>query len=371
MRTSDTGTPAPGFLRWGIYGLAVLLTFLLIWLLGFILADIGRLEGPDFQAVSRGHVAPALTNRAAALEQQIRDLEVQVSHQREVQQNLQRSMSNARETMQQMMDLHRLSLEQKLNPSDPEREALATSQKRFLDAQERFEQANEAISKSTQAQYDLNQELKSVRRQIEEQHQPARREFDQLLRRHRFKVASLKLAFIVPLFLLAAGAVHRFRASAYRPVTFAALAATFWKLGTVMFEHFPREFFKYIAIVTGLVIVLAFLLWMLRRSVRPGRATQLKRFREAYTAHRCPLCAHPIARGALKYAVWTRRGPRSLAPGAPAAGVEAASSYACPSCGAVLFETCGQCGSARHSLLPFCDTCGHEKAVRELEPQPA
>lgn len=368
MKTSDKGTAAPAFLRWGIHVLALLLTFLLVWLLGFLLADIGNLKGPDFAGISRSHVNPALADRATALETQINEIDVQVNHQREIQQNLQRSMSNARETMQQMMNLQRLSLEQKVTPNDTEREALATSQKRFLDAQERFEQANEAISKSNQTKYDLSQELKSVRRDIEEQHRPARQEFDQLSRRHRFKVASLKLAFIVPLFLGASWSVYRFRESPYRPIFFAALIATFWKLGTVMFDHFPREFFKYIAISAGIVIVLAFLLWMLRRSVRPGRATQLKRFREAYAAHHCPICAYPIARGALKYAVWTRKGPRLLAPDTAAPGAEDASRYACPSCGTRLFEKCEQCGSARHSLLPYCDGCGLEKPVRELEP---
>jgi hypothetical protein len=62
---------------------------------------------------------------------------------------------------------------------------------------------------------------------IDEQHRPARQESDQLSRRHRFKVASLKLAFIVPLFLLASWSVYRFRDSAYRPNCFAAVVATF------------------------------------------------------------------------------------------------------------------------------------------------
>lgn len=370
--TSKGATPGatpPAFLRWGIYLLATVLTFLLIWLLGFVLADIGDLKGPDFSVVSRGHVSPALTERAGALEREIREIDGQVGRQQEIQQNLQRSMSNARETMQQMMGLHRLSLEQKVTPSDTEREALATSQKRFLDAQERFEQANEAIRKSNQAKYDLGQELKTVRSQIDEQHRPARQEFDQRSRRHRFRVASLKLAFIVPLFLLASWSVYRFRESPYRPVCFAALGATFWKLGTVMFDHFPREFFKYIAISAGLLIVLAFLVWMLRRSVRPSRLAQLRRFREAYSAHHCPICAHPIARGALKYAVWTRKGPKLMAPGAAAPGPAEESRYACPSCGTLLFEKCEQCSAARHSLLPYCEGCGREKPVRELDLQ--
>jgi predicted RNA-binding Zn-ribbon protein involved in translation (DUF1610 family) len=369
VKSTNQDVAAPVTLRVGIYLLSTVLTFLLIWLLGFVLRDLGNLKGPDFREVSGRHVDPALAERVAALERQIGELDLQVGRQREIQQNLRQSMDNARETMQQMMSLHRLSLEQKVTPSDTEREALATSQKRFLDAQERFEQANEAISQSNRSKFDLNQEVKSVRSQIDDQNRPAQLEYDRLLRGHRLQVASLKLAFIVPLFLLASWAVYRYRRSPYRPVTYAVVLATFWKLGTVMFDHFPREFFKYIAISAGILIVVVFLIWMLRRSVRPGRLTRLKRFREAYAAHRCPLCAYPIARGALRYAVWTRKGPKLVTPTNAATRPEEPPTYACPSCGTKLFAKCEHCGSVRHSLLPYCDACGREKPVPELEPE--
>ena len=36
-----------------------------------------------------------------------------------------------------------------------------------------------------------------------------------------------------------------------------------------------------------------------------------------------------------------------------------------------LLEKCEHCGSARHSLLPFCDNCGREKQVEELAQESA
>lgn len=371
MQKTNTRAQAPFLLRSGIWLLATLLTFLLIWLLGFVLSDIDDLKGPDFSIVSQTYVSPALAERTTALEAQIRQIDLQVGRQREIQQTLQRSMDNARETMQQMMNLHRLSLEQKVTPNEPEREALATSQQRFLDAQDQFEQANAAIATSNQQKFDLNQELNAARAQAEEQLRPARQEYERLIRRHRVNIASLKLAFIVPLFLLASWLVYRFRDSSYRPALLALLAATFWKLGLVMFDHFPREFFKYIAILAGIGIVLAFLVWMLRRSLHPGRAIQLKRFREAYATHHCPICAYPIARGALKFAIWTRKGPQIQVPSATPPGTMEEARYACPSCGTQLFEKCEQCGDARHSLLPYCEHCGHGKSVPELEHEAA
>ena len=81
MKTPGKGTPAPAFFRWGTSFLAAVLTFPLIWLLGFVLANIGNLKGPGFPANSPGHVDPDLSERAAKLEREISEIDVQASHQ--------------------------------------------------------------------------------------------------------------------------------------------------------------------------------------------------------------------------------------------------------------------------------------------------
>jgi predicted RNA-binding Zn-ribbon protein involved in translation (DUF1610 family) len=304
------------------------------------------------------------------VQQQIEEIDTQIRHQQAIQSTLQRSMDNAREAMQEMISLHRLSLEQQLPPSETQQTALATAQSRFLDAQDRFETSNAEIAQSNQTKFDLNEQLRSLNEQIQSQEEPAREEYRELYQRHKLKVASFKLAFIVPLFLVAAALVHRCRRSPYRPICMAALVASFWKVGTVMFEHFPRDYFKYIAIVAAIGIVVAFLIWVLRKVSRPETATVLKRFREAYAEHHCPVCAYPIARGLLRYARWTRKGPIPLGSGESGNSPEA--EYACPSCGTHLFTTCEQCGSSRHCLLPYCDHCGAAKAVAALSnPSPS
>lgn len=357
---------APASLKWATYFLSTLLTFLIIWLLGFFLSDIGDLKGPDLQEVTQRHVDQNLVDRSTELQSQIRGIDSQIRRQREIQENLRQSMDNARATMEQMMSLHRLSLEQKVAPSDVDSEALATSQQRFLEAQNRFEEANREITNSSEQKYELNEELKSVTEQIELQRKPAREEFNRLVQSHRLKVASFKLAFIVPLFLLAAWLVYRFRESAYRTLFVSVLIASFWKVGTVMFDHFPRDFFKYIAILSAILIVVVFLIWVLIKAVRPGAETLLKRYREAYANHHCPICVYPIARGILKQAVWTRKGPKLVGTAAEMSESSLGSPYACPSCGTPLYEKCDKCEIQRHSLLPFCEHCGNEKQVSTL-----
>lgn len=353
---------APTALKWTVYLLSMTLTFLWIWLLGFVLSDIGDLEGPSYALVEENFVDATVIERSESLAEEIRDLEVQIRRQQEIQSTLRNSMDNARATMEQMMNLHRLSLERSVNPTQAQQDALAISQQRFIDSQESYAQANSAIATSNENKFNLSRELETVNQQLSEQRKPAAEEFGELQRSHRFKVASIKLAFIVPVFLIAAFLVHRKRESLFRPILFSILAASFWKVGTVMFEHFPREFFKYIAIAAAIIIVLSFLVWMLKRVARPDMELLVKRYREAYQRHRCPVCDYPIMRGSLKNAVWTRKGPKTSSL-IPSDSDRADDPYACPSCGSKLFENCTVCDKSRHSLLPFCDHCGDKKVV--------
>ena len=113
----------------------------------------------------------------------------------------------------------------------------------------------------------------------------------------------------------------------------------------------------WIAILAAIGILGAFLAWALRSSARPRKAALLKRHREAYQNHRCPVCDFPIFRGAFRQAVWTKRGPW-LPGGAP--GQAESSRYTCPSCGEALFDQCGDCGEVTQTLLPYCSACGRE-----------
>ncbi|MCB1065879.1 MAG: hypothetical protein KDN20_23545, partial [Verrucomicrobiae bacterium] len=249
-------------------------------------------------------------------------------------------------------------------PTEEERGALATAQQRFLEAQNRYEEANTEIARLNGERFDLTASLDEVQQQLTKQEEPAREKYEALSRKHQLKLASLKLALIVPVFTLAAWWFFRKRRSPYRLIPMAVFAAAFWKLGVVMHEHFPKEFFKYIAIAAGIAAVLAFLFWMLRRAAKPDQDLLLNRYREAYRAHHCAICAYPILRGPLKFAVWTRKGPqfpdRSSVANDQSKNDEAP--YSCPSCGTTLFESCESCGASRHSLLPFCEHCGAEKA---------
>lgn len=366
MSSAPVQRQPPLTLRIMIFLLGTLLTFLLVWLLGFLLRDIGNAPGPDYGAYANAHVDPALAKEVSETEATIEKINQQLQREQEIRDNASQSMQSAREAIDKMVDLHRLSLEKGVAPSAEQQTALAESQRRFLETQAEVQKADAEKSRLASDRYDLQQKLDADNQRVKEQSAPAEAEYAAAERSHSFKIAAFKLAAIVPIFLLSGGLTYRYRRSAYRPIFLAALIASFWKIGVVMHEHFPSEFFKYIAILAAIAVTLAFLVRLLRIAVRPRLNELLKRYREGYDRQRCPVCGYPMRRGPHRHAVWDGKGPRS-GRGDPVAVEAPEAPYNCPSCGTTLFEACGACGKVRHSLLPFCESCGAEFPLPGLE----
>ena len=347
---------------WGhrilVFGFGVLLTVLLVWLLGFVVSDIGDLPGPDFKAIERKYVSQDTVDILADLEKEMRALQVQIDNQKEVQGILSTSTQSSQETMNQLVAIHKLNLEKDVKPTEVEQQALARSEAQFLENQKRFQEANEEIARLSEKQRGISQQVGALKEEIEEKRQPAKAEHRRLLEKHELKVAALKLAVVLPLLFVAAWFIVRKRTSAYAPVIYASFCATFWTTGVVMFQHFPREYFKYIAIGAAIVIVLAFLIHLIRVLAAPKAEWLLKQYKEAYNRRRCPICAFPIQRGRFKDVQWTRRGPRGLVPVVQSGEPEEEQPYTCPSCGETLYAPCTHCTKVRHTLLPFCRHCG-------------
>jgi hypothetical protein len=354
--TSRKGS-APGPLRLAIGFLSFLLTLFYIWLLSFVLNDIGDLPGPDYNAIQQLHVPEAKQTEANELKAQLDEIEKQIKRQREIQDTLRQSMSNAETALTKIADLQRLSLEGGGAPSEVDRQAMENARTRFYNAQDKFESANETITSLNSERHLLNQSIEANRRELREFENQARTEYNTAFRSHQLKIAALKLAVVVPLLFFSAWLVRRNRSSVYQPFHWAALCSTFWMTWLVMWDHFPRDFFKYIAILAAILILGAFLAWAIRSASRPRKATLLKRHREAYQKHRCPVCDFPILRGAFRQAVWTKRGPK---PTGEALGQAEPTRYTCPACGEGLFDPCGDCGEVTQTLLPYCSACGRD-----------
>ena len=327
----------PRGLRWTIRGLSVLLFFLFLWLEGFVVGDLGSMEGPSRRVVESGQVDETIAAPAREARLKVTQLEGEIQRLEQVKSNRIQSRDAASATLNQIQRSYEFEIKQERAPSDELATALRDANQSFLEASGAYEEANQRIGQ-------LQDELNSARVRAEDAESRLQVERDRVNRangelwrtadaRHRFRVAASKMAFVVPMFLFAAWLTVKRKDSILAPIHKALLVASFWWIGVVMFEHFPREFFKYIAIGAAILIVVLFLVRSLRNAAQPQDEVLLRRRREAYQASRCPECAYPVP-------------------------PETGAAMACASCGVELFGPCGSCSGIRHTLLPHCRTCG-------------
>ncbi|MBL6720017.1 MAG: hypothetical protein ISQ08_01260 [Planctomycetes bacterium] len=323
----------PRGLRWTIRGLSVLLLFLFIWLEGFIVGDIDRMEGPSARAFTEATVEPETRERAQSLQVSISSLEREIARLEELKANRIETRDSANATLNQFKSQYQFAIERNEQPSEALTAALDKAQASFLEASSAFEEANQRIAELQEQIHLARVEAAIAERALQGEQARGDSEYRKAYAAHRFKVAAFKMLVVVPLFLGAAFLTARRKGSMFGPIHRALLVATFWWVGVVMFEHFPKEYFKYIAIGAATLIVLAFLVRSLRNAAKPQDEVLLRRRREAYQAGRCPECAYPIPQ-------------------------ETGQPMACASCGSDLFEQCGSCDAVRHALLPNCRSCG-------------
>jgi len=339
--------------------LGLILGVLLFWLLGFITKDIGTLPEPELSKVRAKYVDAKLVEKQKSLNETLTGMKENIRNWQEQQDILKDSTDNLQNTINQLLSIQKQSLEKGLTLSEESQQVLAESQTSFLNNQKQYQALNKEIAELTSELRNVEKLLVSVSTKIGNQQNLARREYNGLMAKHRWKVAALKLAVMVPIFLIAAWFFIKKRSGAYWPIVYAAFIAVFIRISLVVHEYFPRKYFKYIALLVIIGIVLKLLVYLIKRIISPKKDLLIKQYQEAYDKCLCPICGKPIRIGPLRYAAGSRRRAMVLA----GQGTEALKQelYTCPSCGSQLYEKCDKCSGIRHSLLPFCEHCGVEK----------
>jgi hypothetical protein len=349
----------PWVQRLGIIFLSLILGVLWFWLLGFLTKDIGSLRGPDFSKVQADYIDAELVRRQRSLKENLDVIKNNIRNKREQQAILKDSTNSLQNTINQLLSIQKQNIERNLTLSDEQQQALVESQALFLENQKQYLAMNTEIAGLTSQQHQLERELASVSGQINKQRTSARNEYNKLMSKHRLKVAALKLAVIVPIFLISAWFFIKKRSGMFGPIIYTTFIAVFIRISLVVYEYFPRRYFKYIALLVIIAVVLRLLLYLLKRIAAPQKDWILKHHQETYDKGICPICGKPIRIGPLRYAIGhKRRGLVLAGQGGQACKQEL---YTCPSCGTELYEKCDKCGDIRHSLLPFCEHCGDEK----------
>ena len=289
MEQTSPAPPAPPATRgarFGAFFLASLLSFLWIWLLAFLLEDVGRMNPVDYDEVYAAGMPSELIAELRGVNHEVGLLELRIKRQEQIQGVLQRDVESSGKVMEQMMNLQRLALEKGSVPSVVEREALAMAQETFLSSQGKYREANIEIQSANRTLFELQQKRTELETRKGSAEAPIQKEFRARQRARALIEASVRLGILIPLFLVAAATVRRRWRHPWRPIYLSFLVATFWTLGYEMFEQFPAEYFKYIAIVTAIGIVIAFLAWIIRKSTSPSPSLVLARNRAALHGER-------------------------------------------------------------------------------------
>lgn len=349
--------------RFAIRLFTVFLGVLVFWLLDFLLDDVRSVRGPEYGDVEQNYVDAALVAQRAELADQIEELTRQIDNQKEKQVVVRDSSQNLRQTITQLLELQKIGLEKNVSFSDTEQANFSNSLNLFLENQTKYQQQSQMISDMLQRKQDMVQQLEQVEHKLEQQRLPAREEFNQLNAKHRLKLAFLQLAILVPILLVAAALIATKRSSIYFPLFLAFGAATLVKVALVMHEYFPSRYFKYVLIVSLLLVVAWLLVYFIRMIAFPKAQWLINQYREAYERFLCPVCDYPIRTGPRRFLYWTRRTVHKLV--VPSGKVDQEQIYSCPSCGNQLFEECPLCHKVRHALLPHCLHCGAQKNIAE------
>ena len=345
-----------------VIAFSVVFGLLFFWLLGFVMNDIGTWPGPDRSELEKGSLDQNLVRQAESLDEQIEETNREKNDLRERQSLLKDSIDNSTRTMDQLLEIQRLSLEKASELSPEEQSAMSENIQLFLANQQQYQTYNDEISRLNEQLIDLEQQDRENEQRLQSARKPIWEQYRTQEERHNLWIAALKLAVLIPLLLIVLLLFLKKRESTYAPFTYAAATSVAFKVMLVMHEHFPERYFKYILICVLLAVVIWILVRLLRMVAFPNKDWLLKQYREAYEAFLCPVCSYPIRRGPLKYKSWTRRSIRKatlrLPPSEPTAKDEA---YSCPMCSTRLFESCESCDAIRHSLLPGCEKCGASK----------
>ncbi len=349
----------PWIQRAAIVFLGLILGVLLYWLLGFITRDIGSLRGPDFSKVQQKYVDAQLAKKQEDLKETVDGIRENIRNKQEQQSILNNSTNSLQNTINQLLSIQKQSIERNLDFSEENQRNLTESQKVFLQNQTQYQSLNTEIAGQTGQQRQLEKELVSVSKQLRAQRDLANTEYRGLMTRHRWKLAALKLAVLIPIFLITAWFFIKKRTGTYWPIVYAVFIAAFVRISLVVHEYFPKKYFKYIALFVIIAIVLRLLVYLIKRIVSPRKDWILKQYQEAYDKALCPICSKPIRTGSLRYMAGRKsKGFILIGQGTEASKQQP---YTCPSCGTGLYEKCDKCSDIRHSLLPFCEHCGSEK----------
>jgi len=349
----------PWVYRFFIKSFIVIFGILVFWILGFLLEDIEDIKGPNYSKIEKTYLEPTLITKERKLKEQIEDLiRKQVKNENEIS-IVKNSSGNLQSTINQLMSLKRLAIENSKSITKSEEEQLGKSVETFLETQETYQRLNMELAQIIERKQSFEIEKEEIGKKLKDQRGEAQKKYSGLLKKHKLKLAFLQILILLPFLLGGIYLILKKKSSNYYLIFIGYGGAVFLKIFLVIHKYFPSKYFKYILILVLLLTVVKILIYLINIIKNPKKQWLLKQYREGYEKFLCPVCEYPIRRGPRKYLYWTRRTVAKV-PLPHIHTEDKEKPYSCPSCGTVLFEECPVCHEIKHALLPTCCHCGTE-----------
>ena len=192
----------------------------------------------------------------------------------------------------------------------------------YLKAKEEYEKAYLKYLGAKSAYDDVHNKLQELSSQIQELMQNANEEYNRAYQVYRLKVLMLKLAFVLPIFVISLLLLRKYK-NIYTSslIAYSALLLIYLTLSAIW------NIVHIIGIsLFGAVATLVALYYLRKEYFKPERV-----YKRRIAQNKCYNCGFPIKDDYLN----------------------------CPNCGAKLKEKCEHCGALKPIHLQFCPYCGH------------
>ncbi len=333
----------------GLFGL------LLYWLLGFIMEDISNQPGPNLQILQKKYQDSILVQEEETINESLEKSTNTVSEQQQQLKNLEASIASYRDTMNQLLDLQKASIQKGVVFSSESQKNLHDVTVLYLNHQKHFQDLNNAIISGNLEVQQLQNRLQEISSKLDNQKEKAYREYNSLWAKHNWAMAGLQLLSLIPLLLVAFYLVRKYKKSPYKTMFITAGIAVFVKISMVMHNYFPSYLFKYLLISALIYCTAKLLVTKLRLLAAPNRPWIEQQNSEAYQKNQCPQCQFPIRPSIAKF--FCNEAKNTLFT-SDSHYLESVEGYTCPCCGQLLFNKCSSCSHLKYSLLSYCDSCG-------------
>ena len=131
--------------RFAIRVFTLILGVLIFWVLGFFVSDIRTIEGPKYEAIEEKHLDKDLLAKQEALTQQIADSNRRIENQTEKQRVVGDSSRNLQQTINQLIELQKLGLQNNVAFSETEQANFTSSLNLFLENQKKYQEHSQTI----------------------------------------------------------------------------------------------------------------------------------------------------------------------------------------------------------------------------------